>query len=168
MGRLSIASSIFLAAVLVSQDALTDKGKLLVAAIMFTATLAVTSASIVYSEVYRRALTPTFFYLQSIFDLLLVTSVVHVTGASVSQFAALYILVIATASLLLPVGGGSSTRRHLEDRVKGACGPLATRKARLRGALGVVQSTSPNGRCRCTSAALAYSGTLMRQSSRKR
>ena len=106
VGRLSIASSIFLAAVLVSQDALTDKGKLLVAAIMFTATLAVTSASIVYSEVYRRALTPTFFYLQSIFDLLLVTSVVHVTGASVSQFAALYILVIATASLLLPVGGG--------------------------------------------------------------
>lgn len=30
----------------------------------------------------------------------------HVTGASVSQFAALYILVIATASLTLPVGGG--------------------------------------------------------------
>ena len=106
LGRLSIASSIFLAAVLVSQDALTDKGKLLVAAVMFTATLAVTAASIIYSEVYRRPLSATFFYLQSVFDLLLVTSVVHVTGASVSQFAALYILVIATASLLLPVGGG--------------------------------------------------------------
>ena len=106
VGRLSIASAIFLAAVLVSQDALTDKGKLLVAAVSFTVTLAVTAISIVYSEFYRRPLRPTFFYLQSVFDLLLVTAVVHVTGASVSQFAALYILVIATASLMLPVGGG--------------------------------------------------------------
>jgi two-component system sensor histidine kinase PilS (NtrC family) len=106
VGRLTIASAIFLAAVVVSQDVLTDKGKLLVAALTFTATLAVTAVSIVYSEVYRRPLRPTFYYLQSVFDLLLVTAIVHVTGASVSQFAALYILVIATASLLLPVGGG--------------------------------------------------------------
>jgi two-component system sensor histidine kinase PilS (NtrC family) len=41
-----------------------------------------------------------------VFDLLLVTAVVHVTGSSSSQFAALYILVIATSSLFLPVGGG--------------------------------------------------------------
>jgi two-component system sensor histidine kinase PilS (NtrC family) len=108
VGRLSIASAIFLAAVLVSQDALTDKGKLLVAAMTFTVTLAVTAISIVYSEVYRRPLGPTFYYLQSVFDLLLVTAVVHVTATAgaPSQFAALYILVIATASLMLPVGGG--------------------------------------------------------------
>jgi two-component system sensor histidine kinase PilS (NtrC family) len=106
VGRLSIASAIFLAAVLVSQDALTDKAKLLVAAMTFTVTLAVTASSIVYSEFYRRPLGPTFYYLQSVFDLLLVTAVVQITGASNSQFAALYILVIATASLMLPVGGG--------------------------------------------------------------
>ena len=106
VGRLTIASAIFLAAVVVSQDVLTDKGKLFVAALSFTTALAVTAASIVYSEVYRRPLGPSFYYLQSLFDLLLVTAIVHVTGASVSQFAALYILVIATASLLLPVGGG--------------------------------------------------------------
>jgi two-component system sensor histidine kinase PilS (NtrC family) len=59
-----------------------------------------------YSEIYRKPLQPTFFYLQSIFDLVLVTAVVHVTNGSTSQFAALYILIIAAASLLLPVGGG--------------------------------------------------------------
>ncbi|HEY2066146.1 MAG TPA: ATP-binding protein [Gemmatimonadaceae bacterium] len=106
VGRLSIASAIFLAAVLVWQDALTDTGKLLVASLTFVATLVVTAGSVVYTEFYRRPLRPTFFYLQSVFDLLLVTAVVHVTGSSSSQFAALYILVIATSSLFLPVGGG--------------------------------------------------------------
>jgi two-component system sensor histidine kinase PilS (NtrC family) len=106
VGRLSIATAIFLAAVLVWQDALTDTGKLLIASLTFAATLGVTAVSVVYSEFYNRPLEPTFYYLQSVFDLLLVTAVVHVTGSSGSQFAALYILVIATSSLLLPVGGG--------------------------------------------------------------
>ena len=106
VGRLSIATAIFLAAVLVWQDALTDTGKLLVASLAFAATLVVTAVSVVYSEFYNRPVGLTFYYLQSVFDLLLVTAVVHVTGASGSQFAALYILVIATSSLLLPVGGG--------------------------------------------------------------
>ncbi|MFY7949513.1 MAG: PAS domain-containing protein, partial [Gemmatimonas sp.] len=39
-------------------------------------------------------------------DLLLVTAVVHITGGWSSQFAALYILVIASAALLLPFRGG--------------------------------------------------------------
>jgi two-component system sensor histidine kinase PilS (NtrC family) len=47
-----------------------------------------------------------FLYAQTVFDVLLVTAVVHVTGGSASHFAALYILVIASAALLLPVGGG--------------------------------------------------------------
>jgi two-component system sensor histidine kinase PilS (NtrC family) len=106
VGRVSIATAIFVAAVLVWQDALTDTGKLLVASLAFAATLAVTAVSVVYSEFYGRAVGPTFHYLQSVFDLFLVTAVVHVTGASSSQFAALYILVIATSSLLLPAGGG--------------------------------------------------------------
>ncbi len=106
VGRVSIAAAIFLAAVLVWQDALTDTGKLLIASLSFAAVLGVTAVSVVYSEFYRRPLGPTFYYLQSVFDLLLITAVVHVTGSSGSQFAALYILVIATSSLLLPVGGG--------------------------------------------------------------
>src|SRR5678816_1317436 len=68
----------------------------------------VTGASVLFSGFYHRTLNNTFYYLQAVFDLLLVTAVVHVTATNgnPSQFAALYILVIATSSLLLPVGGG--------------------------------------------------------------
>jgi two-component system sensor histidine kinase PilS (NtrC family) len=106
VGRVSVATAIFLAAVLVWQDENTDTGKLLVASLTFAITLGVTASSVAYSEFRRRPLHPTWFYLQSVFDLLLVTTVVHVTGASNSMFAALYILVIATSSMVLPVGGG--------------------------------------------------------------
>jgi two-component system sensor histidine kinase PilS (NtrC family) len=106
VGRISIASAIFLAGIVVSQDALTDKGKLFVAAMTFTLTLSFTAGSIIYGRLHRKPLRSSFFYLQSVFDLLLVTAVVQITGASNSQFAALYILVIAAASLMLPVGGG--------------------------------------------------------------
>jgi hypothetical protein len=41
---------------------------------------------------------------QFIHDLLLITSVVHITGGADSQFAAMYILVNAAAALLLPIG----------------------------------------------------------------
>jgi two-component system sensor histidine kinase PilS (NtrC family) len=106
IGRLSVAIAIFVAAVLVWTRADTDTHKLLAASLAFAVTTAITVLSAVYSEIYRKPLRPTFLYLQSIFDLLLVTAVVHVTNGSTSQFPALYILVIATASLLLPVGGG--------------------------------------------------------------
>jgi two-component system sensor histidine kinase PilS (NtrC family) len=43
---------------------------------------------------------------QAALDLLLTTAVVHVTGGAGSQFAPLYILVLAAAALLLPVAGG--------------------------------------------------------------
>ncbi|PYP75509.1 MAG: hypothetical protein DMD35_21240 [Gemmatimonadetes bacterium] len=108
VGRLSVAGAIFLAAVLVWQNPDTDGQKVLVATLAFVACLIVTGASVLYSGFYHRALRTTFYYLQAIFDLLLVTAVVHVTATNgnPSQFAALYILVIATSSLLLPVGGG--------------------------------------------------------------
>ena len=108
VGRLSIATAIFLAALLVWHDPDTERQKIVVATLTFAATLVVTGLSVLYSGFYRRPLRTTFYYLQSVFDLLLVTAVVHVTATNgaPSQFAALYILVIATSSLLLPVGGG--------------------------------------------------------------
>ena len=108
VGRLSIAAAIFLAAVLVWEHPDTDGRKILVATLAFVASLIVTGASVLYSGFYQRTLRTTFHYLQAVFDLLLVTAVVHVTATNgnPSQFAALYILVIATSSLLLPVGGG--------------------------------------------------------------
>ena len=110
VARISIATAIFLAAVLVSlQDNLDESSKLLTATVTFIVTFVVTAASVLHGRMRRsEGLKPTFYYLQCIFDLLLVTAVVHVTrdiGAATSQFAALYILVIATASLLLPGGG---------------------------------------------------------------
>jgi len=104
IGRLSIAVAIFLAAVLVWTRA--DTVNLLIASLAFALTTAVTVASVAWSEIYKRPLRSTFLYLQSVFDLLLVTSVVHVTGGAASGFAALYILVIASSTLLLPLGGG--------------------------------------------------------------
>lgn len=103
IGRLSIAVAIFLAAVLVWLQDDTDARKLLIATLAFAVTVPVTVVSFGYSDIYKRPLRPNFLYLQSVFDVLLVTAVVHVTGG---QFAALYILVIAAATLLLPIGGG--------------------------------------------------------------
>jgi two-component system sensor histidine kinase PilS (NtrC family) len=105
VGRLSLASAIFIAAVFVWNRAGTDPRDLLVASLAFAVSAVVTGGSYAWSEIYRRPLRPTFLYLQAVYDLLLVTAIVHVTGGSGSQFTALYILVIVSAALLLPAGG---------------------------------------------------------------
>ena len=109
VARISIASAIFLAAILASLDQpLEDSSKFLLASLTFAATVGMTAVSLLYSRFNRGERRPTFYYLQTSFDLLLVTAVVHLTrdnAAGTSQFAALYILVIAIASLLLPAGG---------------------------------------------------------------
>jgi two-component system sensor histidine kinase PilS (NtrC family) len=110
IGRMSIASAIFVAAIFKWFDAGTTAT--LIASLTFAITTIVTAVSAGYTSGYRRPIGKTFMYLQSIFDLLLVTAVVHVTGpgspsgGGPTQFAALYILVIAIAPLLLPQWGG--------------------------------------------------------------
>jgi two-component system, NtrC family, sensor histidine kinase PilS len=106
IGRLCVASAIFIAAVLVWTKPGTDTATTLVASLAFALATVTTVVSAAYGEIYRKRLSATFLYLQAVFDLLLVTAVVHVTNGSSSQFSALYILVIATASLMVPVGGG--------------------------------------------------------------
>jgi two-component system, NtrC family, sensor histidine kinase PilS len=103
-GRLAVATAILMAAVFMWRDAAPDDT--LVATLAFAATMAFTMGSAMYSELYRRPQGTLFFTLQALFDLLLATAVVHVTGGGASQFAALYILVIASAALLLPFAGG--------------------------------------------------------------
>ncbi len=78
----------------------------LVASLAFALAAIVTVISVGYVEIYRKRLTAWFLYGQALFDLLLVTAVVHVTNGTSSPFAALYILVIATSSLLVPASGG--------------------------------------------------------------
>ncbi len=104
IGRLCLASAIFIAAL--SNWSESDTSRTLVATLAFAVSIIVTVISALYSEVYRKRLGAAFLYLQAFFDLLLVTAVVHVTNGSSSPFSALYILVIATSSLLVPTGGG--------------------------------------------------------------
>ena len=104
LGRLGMSAAIFIAAVVAWKNA--DAGLTLVASLLIIGALAFTAGSALYSIVYRSPLRPRFLYIQSLFDLLVVTAIVHVTGGGTSQFAALYILVIAAASLLLPFSGG--------------------------------------------------------------
>jgi two-component system sensor histidine kinase PilS (NtrC family) len=104
LGRLSVAGAVFVAAVIQWDRA--DSGATLVAALACVAALVATAASALYTEVAGGALTRGFLYLHTVFDLLLVTAVVHVTGGLESQFSALYILVTVVATLLLPGGRG--------------------------------------------------------------
>ena len=104
IGRLSLAFSVFLAALFAWQDA--ESHVTLVASLAMVGALAFTASSSWYAALHgpssRRPVGRGFYALQAVFDVVLVTSVVHVTGGALSQFAALYILVTAAASLLLP------------------------------------------------------------------
>jgi signal transduction histidine kinase len=104
IGRLCLAIAIFIAAV--TRWTAVDADQTLVASLAFALSAVFTVVSAGYIVIYRRRISATFLYLQAAFDILLVTAVVHVTNGNNSPFSALYILVIATASLLVPSGGG--------------------------------------------------------------
>ena len=104
LGRAALACAILVAAVFVWERA--EPADTLVATLAFAGALLATVASATWAEVWRRPVGRPFYLLQCAVDLLLVTAVVHITGGWSSQFAALYILVIATAALLLPFGDG--------------------------------------------------------------
>ena len=66
----------------------------------------VTGISLIAVEMYRVTTGRVFLLVQAVADIALITALVHVTNGSDSQFAALYILVIAYAALLIPRSGG--------------------------------------------------------------
>ena len=103
--RLSVATAILVAAVSVWGYAPSDAT--LIATLAFASAALFTAGSAMYTEVARRPASSGFVALQLLFDLALVTAVVHVTGRRDSAFSALYILVIATAAILLPRGGAA-------------------------------------------------------------
>jgi len=104
LGRFSLATAIFLAAIVVWRAA--DSTATLIATLAFVATLLFTGASLISSEQRDPSPRNTFFYVQMLFDLLLVTAVIYLTQAGApSQLAPLYILVIAVSALLLPPSG---------------------------------------------------------------
>ncbi|MEX0979477.1 MAG: ATP-binding protein, partial [Gemmatimonadota bacterium] len=77
-----------------------------IATSMFLGALTVTAVSFWYTHVLARKPGTNFLYTQVIFDALLVTALVHITGGGESNFAWLYILVISSGALLLPLPGG--------------------------------------------------------------
>jgi two-component system sensor histidine kinase PilS (NtrC family) len=105
VGRVSVATAVFLAAALNWWRA--DLTALLVASLSVTLALVVTAASFWYSHLRPGVAAPgqTFLYGQALFDVALVTAIVHISGPY-SYFAALYILVIALYTLLMPLASG--------------------------------------------------------------
>jgi two-component system sensor histidine kinase PilS (NtrC family) len=109
VGRLSLASAIYLASLYVWKLEEVPANTKLIASLAFAGAAMFTMLSGVVSEIKQMPLGRSFYHLQSAFDVLLVTAVVHLTGGGTSQFAALYILVIAIYSVILPAGGGVLT-----------------------------------------------------------
>jgi two-component system sensor histidine kinase PilS (NtrC family) len=104
VGRVLVALAVFLAAAF-SFRALAPE-VLLTLAVAALTTVLVSGASAFYTHILRRNAGATFVYAQAMFDLALVTTVVHVTGGPDSDFIPLYILVIAVAAVLLPLQSG--------------------------------------------------------------
>lgn len=104
LGRLTLAAGIFGGALLIWPR--TTPEVTLLATLAFILSLAVTLGGMWHTHLRHREPSSNFLYLQIVFDALLVTAVVHLTGGSESDFAPLYILVIAAGALLLPLPGG--------------------------------------------------------------
>jgi two-component system sensor histidine kinase PilS (NtrC family) len=106
VARLTLAAGIFAAALLVWTQPRVAPEATLVATLMLVLSLAVTAGSFWHTHIAQRPATANFRYAQALFDLLLVTAVVHMTGRAESDFVPLYVLVITEAALLLPARGG--------------------------------------------------------------
>jgi two-component system sensor histidine kinase PilS (NtrC family) len=103
-GRLTLATGILVAALVSWFDA--QRADTLIVIVLFVLSVWLTGWSFWHTHVNGREATEGFLYAQVIFDTLLVTGIVHLTGGPVSGFASVYILVISAGALLLPLLGG--------------------------------------------------------------
>lgn len=104
VGRVTLAAGVFAGAVLVWPSI--TPNETLIATLAFLAAMAFTAASWWFTTVLERPAGENFLYTQLVFDAVLVTAIVHITGGQTSGFPPLYILVIAAGALLLPLPGG--------------------------------------------------------------
>src|SRR5437660_2346372 len=100
VGRMCLAIAIYVTAALkVRVAAPLD---ILVTSFMLITAAAVTLASYWHTHFRGRVPGPTFLYLQALFDVLLITAAVHMTGGADSDLASLYVILVAVTALLMP------------------------------------------------------------------
>ncbi len=102
VGRICVAVALYLAAAF--KFAVAEPLDLLVTSFVLVATVVVTIASYSYTHFRGRSPGETFLYSQALFDVALITTVVHITGGPQSDLTPLYVPLIAvTAVLMRPV-----------------------------------------------------------------
>lgn len=104
VGRVALSLAILMAALWIWRDV--APGSTRGASLIFIAASAFSAASFWYSHGLRGRLDERFLYAQAIFDTILITWIVHITGGADSTFSPLYILVISAAAIFLPFLGG--------------------------------------------------------------
>lgn len=101
LGRITLAIVVFVAASFYFTSVPPET--ILILAVAALSSVMVTAPSVWHTHLRRVDPGLTFLYLQALFDLALVTTVVHVTEGPDSQFPALYVLVIAVSAVLMPL-----------------------------------------------------------------
>src|SRR4029077_17232288 len=97
-GRLCVAIAIYLTAAF--KFAVVAPLDLLVTSFVLVAALVGTIASFWFTHVSRPAPARTFLYGQALFDVALITTVVHITGGPQSDLIPLYVPLIAVTAVL--------------------------------------------------------------------
>jgi two-component system, NtrC family, sensor histidine kinase PilS len=100
VGRLCVAAAIYLAASF--KFAVVTPLDLLITSFMLVAAVLVTIASYWHTHIRSRSPGRTFLYGQALFDIALITAVVHVTGGPQSDLTPLYVPLIAVTAVLMP------------------------------------------------------------------
>ncbi len=99
-GRLCVAIAIYLTAAF--KFAVAGPVDVLVTSFVLVATVVVTISSYWYTHLSRRIPGRTFLYGQALFDVALITTVVHITGGPQSDLTPLYVPLIAVTAVLMP------------------------------------------------------------------
>src|SRR6266480_3930826 len=99
-GRLCVAIAIYLTVAL--KFAVAGPLDVLVTSFVLVAAVVVTIASYWYTHLSRRVPGRTFLYGQALFDVALITTVVHITGGPQSDLTPLYVPLIAVTAVLMP------------------------------------------------------------------
>ncbi|MDH3292073.1 MAG: hypothetical protein OEQ75_13775, partial [Gemmatimonadota bacterium] len=101
LGRVAVAIVVFVAAAFSFRAVPPET--IVILAVAAIASVIASGLSVWHTHIRGSEPNLTFLYAQALFDLALVTTVVHVTEGPDSQFPALYILVIAVSAVLMPL-----------------------------------------------------------------